>query len=287
MRVELVCVALATLAVSFPSPSDGEPLQVLSAPNVLRVGSKENVFVEIQDHSGGPFMVKVMIKNHPTKKKKLFEKDVQLNSNNQFQSLVEVFIPEQDYINMDDRQKQYVYLEARFPTGTLEKVVLVSFQAGYIFIQTDKPIYNPGTTAFQSGYIFIQTDKPIYNPGTTVLYRALAVTPRMEPLTKDQFEEDKDISVDIDVVTPENVTILRDTVTPDKGMKSGDFKLPDIVSPGVWQLVSRFQATPQRIFTTEFEVKEYVLPSFEVKVEPRKTFFYVDDDILHVDLRAR
>ncbi|XP_062304649.1 complement C3-like isoform X2 [Osmerus eperlanus] len=266
MRVELVCVALATLAVSFPSPSDGAPLQVLSAPNVLRVGSKENVFVEMQDHSGGPFMVTVMIKNHPTKTKKLFEKDVQLNSENQFQSLVEVFIPEEDYINMDDRQKQYVYLEARFPTGTLEKVVLASFQAGYIFIQTDKPIYNPGTT---------------------VLYRALSVTPRMEPLTKDQFEQDKDISIDIDVVTPENITILRDTVTPDKGMKSGDFKLPDIVSPGVWQLVSRFQATPQRTFTTEFEVKEYVLPSFEVKVEPKKTFFYVDDESLHVDLRAR
>ncbi|XP_046890664.1 complement C3-like [Hypomesus transpacificus] len=266
MRVELVCVALATLAVSFPSPSDGAPLQVLSAPNVLRVGSKENVFVEIQDHSGGPFMVTVMVMNHPTKTKKLFEKAVQLNSDNKFQSFVEVFIPEEDHINMDDRQKQYVYLQAHFPSGTLEKVVLASFQAGYIFIQTDKPIYNPGTT---------------------VLYRALAVTPRMEPLTKDQFEQDKDISIDIDVVTPENITILRETVTPDKGMKSRNFKLPDIVSPGVWQLVSRFQATPQRTFTTEFEVKEYVLPSFEVKVEPRKTFFYVDDESLHVDLTAR
>ncbi|XP_046894062.1 complement C3-like [Hypomesus transpacificus] len=266
MRVELVCVVLATLAVSFPSPSAGAPLQVLSAPNVLRVGTKEKVFVEIQDHSGGPFVVTVIVMNHPTKTKQLFEKAVQLNSDNKFQSLVEVFIPEEDYINMDDRQKQYVYLQARFPSGTLEKVVLASFQAGYIFIQTDKPIYNPGTK---------------------VLYRALAVTPTMEPLTKDQFEQDKYISIDIDVVTPENITILRETVTPDKGMKSGDFKLPDIVSPGVWQLVSRFQATPQRTFTTEFEVKEYVLPSFEVKVEPRKYFFYIDDESLHVDLTVR
>ena len=66
--------------------------QVLSAPNVLRVGSKENVFVEIQDHSGGAFPVTVTVMNHPTKSKKLFEKAVQLNSDNKFQSLVEVFV---------------------------------------------------------------------------------------------------------------------------------------------------------------------------------------------------
>jgi len=39
-----------------------------------------------------------------------------------------------------------VYLEAQFPTKTLEKVVMVSFQTGYIFVQTDKPIYTPSST---------------------------------------------------------------------------------------------------------------------------------------------
>ncbi len=41
--------------------------------------------------------------------------------------------------------KQYVYLQAQFPDRLLEKVVLVSFQSGYIVIQTDKTIYTPNS----------------------------------------------------------------------------------------------------------------------------------------------
>lgn len=44
------------------------------------------------------------------------------------------------------KNNQYVYLQARSPQFTLEKVVLVSFHSGYIFIQTDKPIYTPRST---------------------------------------------------------------------------------------------------------------------------------------------
>uniref|UniRef100_A0A672I7E8 Uncharacterized protein n=1 Tax=Salarias fasciatus TaxID=181472 RepID=A0A672I7E8_SALFA len=41
--------------------------------------------------------------------------------------------------------KQYVYLQAQFPDVTLEKIVLVSLQSGYIFIQTDKTLYTPSS----------------------------------------------------------------------------------------------------------------------------------------------
>lgn len=38
-----------------------------------------------------------------------------------------------------------MYLQAQFPDRLLEKVVLVSFQSGYIFIQTDKTLYTPNS----------------------------------------------------------------------------------------------------------------------------------------------
>lgn len=53
-------------------------------------------------------------------------------------------IPPGDF-SKDPNAKQYVYLQAQFPGRTLEKVVLVSFQSGYIFIQTDKTLYTPNT----------------------------------------------------------------------------------------------------------------------------------------------
>ncbi len=52
-------------------------------------------------------------------------------------------IPAQEFTE-DPNIKQNVYLQAQFPNRLLEKVVLVSFQSGYIYIQTDKTLYTPG-----------------------------------------------------------------------------------------------------------------------------------------------
>uniref|UniRef100_A0A4W4GW93 Anaphylatoxin-like domain-containing protein n=1 Tax=Electrophorus electricus TaxID=8005 RepID=A0A4W4GW93_ELEEL len=160
----------------------------MSAPNLLRVGGNENVFVEAQDYAGNDFIVKVMVKNYPQKTVELTSTSVTLRASASYQALVNIKIPDKrDYFSDDPLQKQYVYLHAQFPTRVLEKVVMVSFQSGYIFIQTDKSIYTPSSTA-------------------------------------------------------------------------------------AW-----FKNAPQKNFTAEFEVKEYVLPTFEVTLKPSRSFFYVDD----------
>uniref|UniRef100_A0A8C9U6F4 Complement C3 n=1 Tax=Scleropages formosus TaxID=113540 RepID=A0A8C9U6F4_SCLFO len=165
---------------------------IMSAPNALRVGSKENVFVEAQEYTGAPVEVTITAKEFPAKLREFLNHKVTLNSDNSYQALQEI---------MDSNKKQFVYLEAKFPQHTLQKVVLLSFQSGFIFVQTDKTIYTPTS----------------------------------------------------------------------KG----------------WTVVAKFQKTPQRNFTYEFEVKEYVLPTFEVKLIPRQSFFYVDDRELTVDITAK
>ncbi|KAI4889080.1 hypothetical protein NFI96_023395, partial [Prochilodus magdalenae] len=168
-------------------------------------------------------------------------------------------IPEnKDVFSDDPLEKQYVYLEAHFPTSVLEKVVMVSFQ---------------------SGYIFIQTDKSIYTPGSSVQYRIFSVTPDLQPLDQS--------GISVEVMNPQGIAIHRDTIFPKQGSLTGKYDIPELASPGIWTVVTRYKNTPQKNFTAEFEVKEYVLPTFEVTLTPSKSFFYVDDQELQVDITAK
>eukprot|EP00064_Thunnus_orientalis_P023351 superscaffoldBa00008730_g23590 len=212
---------LASLAfASLASLADGAPLQVMAAPNLLRVGTAENIFVECQDCTGGDIRVEIKVLSHPTKTKMLATTSVTLNGANSFQSFGQITIPAGEF-SKDPNMKQYVYLQAQFPDHLLEKVVLVSFQSGYIFIQTDKTLY-----------------------------------------------------------TPDSEGSLR------SGIYSGKFRLGEIVSPGLWKVVTRFHSHPQQSFSTQFEVKEYMLPRFEVKLMPLTAFFYADSKDFTVDIKA-
>jgi len=160
----------------------------MSAPNLLRVGTTENIFVECQDCKGVDISVDINVMNHPTKTKKLASTSVTLTSAGSFQMLGKITVNEilmymlmlQDHslqytpvlltqqvtsllwfqipagdFSKDPNEKQYVYLQAAFPGRVLEKVVLVSFQSGYIFIQTDKTIYTPSTKGDYSALLLI------------------------------------------------------------------------------------------------------------------------------------
>ncbi|XP_008300942.1 complement C3-like [Stegastes partitus] len=256
---------LASLALAaLTSPADGAPLKVMSAPNLLRVGTPENIFVECQDCTGGDIKVDISVMNHPTKSKRLASASVTLRSADSFQQFGQITIPPADF-RKDPNVKQYVYLQAQFPDRLLEKVVMVSFQ---------------------SGYIFIQTDKTLYTPNSKVHYRMFAVTPRMEPVERDDGNKE-DASIAIEIVTPEGIILPLDPVSLNAGIHSGGYQLPEIVSTGVWKVVAKFHSNPQQSFSSDFEVKEYVLPSFEVKLKPKESFFYVDSQQLIVDIEAK
>ncbi|XP_047659457.1 complement C3-like [Tachysurus fulvidraco] len=258
MNVDLLWLTAALL--SFPVLTLCDPLNVLVAPNLLRVGTPEKVFVEAQDYNGGNIPVKISVKNYPKKTSELTSQSVVLTADKNYQAIVDITIPDnKDFFSEDPLEKQYVYLQAEFPSKVLEKVVLVSFQ---------------------SGYMFIQTDKSIYTPGTTVLYRIFSLTPDLQPV-------DKSGGIYVEIINPQGITINRDTIFPKEGIIKGSYSIAEVAKSGIWTVATRYKNTPQKNFTAEFEVKEYVLPSFEVTLNPSKPFFYVDDKDLTVDITAK
>ncbi|XP_044132847.1 venom factor-like [Bufo gargarizans] len=226
----------------------------LITPNVLRVDSEETIIV---DGHGTTVNAEITAHDFPRKKYTLVSSRVSVNSDNKFFGDVKLTIPSNN-LEKDPNKKQYVYVTVKSPTCNLENVVLVSYQ---------------------SGYIFIQTDKPIYTPGSTVLYRIFTMTPKLKPVSK---------PVIIEFLTPENVIVKKDLIQQNSktGIISMSHKLPDLVSLGIWTVSAKFEDTLIQNYTTQFEVKEYVLPSFEIKVTASQKYFYIKDNDFRVDIEA-
>ncbi|XP_055008578.1 complement C3-like [Boleophthalmus pectinirostris] len=256
---------LASLGlVCFTAVTDAAQLMVMSAPNLLRVGTVENIFVECQDCAGhAPMTVTISVWNFPTKNTQFKSTTVQLDAANKYQALAELVIPPNNF-NKDPTVKQFVYLQAAFPGYTLEKVVLISFQ---------------------SGYLFIQTDKTLYTPESTVNFRIFALTPGMKPITQDEATGQR-VSVAVEIVTPEDVVIPLDPVSLTSGMHTGSYNLGELISVGQWKIVARLQSNPQETYSAEFEVKKYVLPSYEVKLTSESPFYYYDTESFRINVKA-
>ncbi|TMS23890.1 Complement C3 [Larimichthys crocea] len=104
-----------------------------------------------------------------------------------------------------------------------------------------------------------------------------ALTPHMEPV---------ETAVDIEIVTPEGIILPLDVVSLRSGIYSGDYQLSELVSSGLWKVVAKFHSHPQQSYSAEFKVKEYVLPSLEVKLMLMDSFFYVDSQELSITIKA-
>uniref|UniRef100_A0A8D2L9F2 Complement C3 n=1 Tax=Varanus komodoensis TaxID=61221 RepID=A0A8D2L9F2_VARKO len=198
----------------------------LITPNVLRVDSQEKIVVAAQGLSSQTDVL-VTVQHFPEKRNILYRVTATLSKENGMLATPVIKVA------------QYVLVQASCSQFTLEKVVLV---------------------AIHSGYIFIQTDKTIYTPGSPVRYRIFPVDHSLEPMKKPVIVEFE--------VRAIGVTQNNDPLLP-------QFSFPSL---GTWKIVAKYQDLPQQTFSTQFEVKEYVLPSFEVILEPSEKFFHIDDN---------
>ncbi|TNM85383.1 hypothetical protein fugu_007654 [Takifugu bimaculatus] len=228
----------------------------LLAPDLLRTDSLENIYLQA-DGVTTPVTVSISIQNFG-KTSMLLQDSVTLNQENGFHTLKSIQLPS-DNLNREEKKNKFVYLKVVYGGFyTEERAIMVSFQ---------------------SGYIFIQTDKPIYNPGDTVRFRAFVSSPSFKAF---------DSSITVDIKNPDGIVVKQVSRTrATNGIYVDAFPLSEIVNEGMWTVVSKFDHWKQNTFTTQFEVKKYLLPAFNVTLTPRKPFFSLYESELAVEISAR
>ncbi|KAM6940226.1 complement C3-like [Xenentodon cancila] len=232
------------------------PRFTLLAPDLLRTDSQENIYLQA-DNLSTPITVSITIQDF-NKVTTLVQDAVTLSPENGYCSLKAIQLSS-DLLNRDEKKNKFVYLKVSFGDFySEERVMMVSFH---------------------SGYIFIQTDKPIYNPGDAVRFRTFVSSP---------FFKAFDSSLSIDIKNPDGVVVKQLTrIRATDGVVADSFQLSEIVNEGTWMVTAKFDHWHQNTFTSQFEVKKYILPAFNVTLTPRKSFISLDDTGLDVEISAR
>lgn len=113
-----------------------------------------------------------------------------------------------------------------------------------------------------NGFLVVQTDKPLYTPRQSVKVRAFSLNQELRPADRSVFLTFRDPDYEkVSVVEIKDVS---------NGMPSlqNHFKIPLNPKLGIWTLEASYMEHFQTKASTTFEVREYVLPTFTILIEP-------------------
>ncbi|KAK7157442.1 hypothetical protein R3I93_008812 [Phoxinus phoxinus] len=128
-----------------------------------------------------------------------------------------------------------------------------------------------------SGYIFIQTDQPIYNPTQKVRFRIFTLDHSMRP---------KSEIVYVSLYNADGNKIKKVTYKTVDGILSKLYHIPDVSKPGVWKITAHYKGDEKNPAVREFKVQTFVLPSFGVSVQSEKAFLLVKAETFTFTIRA-
>ncbi|CAH1241049.1 C3 [Branchiostoma lanceolatum] len=249
----LVCLCLLSSAVL----GQQGPAYFISVPNLLKVGTEETVSVNIFNVPN-PVRVKVYLQDYPDRKTTFSEAEVDVNQVEP--SLVTVRV-NPDNLPESTATKRYVYVVAKSddPQLTFQKEAQVLL-------------------SFQQGYVFVQTDKPIYTPNQKVKMRIMPLDQDMTPASQ---------PVNLEIRNPQGIIVEQKTFQESAtGFIAETFDFPAFPLFGNWTAIARYGPEMQLNVSTQFEVKEYVLPTYGVKIIPSNPYILPQDDVISGEVEA-
>ncbi|KAM3911435.1 complement C5-like [Leptodactylus fuscus] len=211
-------------------------------PRMWRVGAEEAVLVQGFGQREN-FPVRISLLSYPDKKTKFSFQHLELTKENNYQGLVSLKIEPKDFPRQEGGAAQYIYLEAQSKSFTKVEQIPVTHH---------------------NGFLFIQTDKPIYTPDQSVKLRIYSMNEELRPARREvtvTFTDPEEVKMD--VISQQDATGI---------ISFPDFKIPANPRFGMWKVQATYSADYTTSTTAMFEVKEYVLPRFFVTIEPKRNF---------------
>ncbi|KAM3926794.1 venom factor-like [Leptodactylus fuscus] len=206
---------------------------VLITPSVLHVDTEETIMVSIEGSTFSSF--EIIVQDFPEKRFILAQSQISLNKDNHFIGKATIKVKNYNHLPYDNEIVPH-------------------------------------------GYIFIQTDKPIYTPASKLLYRIFPLNNKLQPVNT---------SVTVEFRNPDGIIVKSETFKPDTyGFASKTNDLSELGSLGTWTLLAKYEGSSEN-FSTNFEVKEYVLPSFEVTIKTKRSFMYLEEDSFPLTINAQ
>uniref|UniRef100_G3TAK1 Complement C5 n=1 Tax=Loxodonta africana TaxID=9785 RepID=G3TAK1_LOXAF len=133
---------------------------------------------------------------------------------------------------------------------------------------------------FDNGFLFIHTDKPVYTPDQSVKVRVYSLNDDLKPAKRETVLTFIDPEgSEVDLVEENDYTGI---------ISFPDFKIPSNPKYGVWTIRAKYKEDFSTTGTAYFEIKEYVLPHFSVLIEPENNFIgYKNFKNFEITIKAR
>uniref|UniRef100_A0A8C6RI27 Hemolytic complement n=1 Tax=Nannospalax galili TaxID=1026970 RepID=A0A8C6RI27_NANGA len=133
---------------------------------------------------------------------------------------------------------------------------------------------------YDNGFLFIHTDKPVYTPHQSVKVRVYSLDDDLKPAKRETVLTFIDPEgSEVDIIEENDYTGI---------ISFPDFKIPPNPKYGVWTIKAKYKEDFSTTGITYFEIKEYVLPRFSVSIEPESNFIgYKNFKNFEITIKAR
>ncbi|KAG7318452.1 hypothetical protein KOW79_018207 [Hemibagrus wyckioides] len=212
---------------------------LITAPKVLRVDASETVLVHLYDYDQET-TVNLYLKDSLASEGRIYaSQTLKLNDKNNYQAAATLRI-----LPNIAQEVTHLHLQAISSSFTRDQKIPLIRNNGFLFIQTNKPLYTPEQ----------QVEVRVYS-----LNEELRKTSRPVFLT---FKDPDGIKVEI--IEMNDIHGVKPLLPP--------FKIPLKPKFGIWTIEAAYVTNFTTTAVAKFEVKEYVLPSISVRIQPEANY---------------